>query len=372
MSHGHYGSIDGFRGFALLLVLMFHQDIIYFGWIGMILFFVLSGYLITKVLMTEKEKGIPMKSRFRNFWMRRLLRTFPAYYLYLLILIIGFAVNLIPADVRKELPFLLTYTYNFHLISVYDHSQPSFLAGHFWSLSVEEQFYLFYPFLVFFSRARVLKITIVILICFSILFRIYYIIYSPNGSCFSGYSDYHPFNYLDSFLCGGAIFIFKLDKIKPTAGYLSFALSLGITIASGLWIYLKMNQRQSFNVKNYLTNFGLVAHYCEHWYRVWSQINLNLLFSSMILLLILPVKNLFHIWLKRIFEFQPLVYLGKISYGTYIFHAIIIWLMIHVFKQTPTNKYIFFLECFTLALLFATAIYYLYEKKFLAMKDKFR
>ena len=57
MSYGYYRSIDGLRGLALLLVLMFHQDILYFGWAGIILFFVLSGYLITKVLMTEKEKN---------------------------------------------------------------------------------------------------------------------------------------------------------------------------------------------------------------------------------------------------------------------------------------------------------------------------
>src|SRR6185503_6895185 len=118
MTDGYLKSIDGLRGLAILLVIMFHRDIAYFGWTGVILFFVLSGYLITKVLFTEKEKQLPLKLKFRNFWMRRVLRIFPLCYLYLLILVIGLILNLFSFEVAKELPWLFTYTYNFYLLSV--------------------------------------------------------------------------------------------------------------------------------------------------------------------------------------------------------------------------------------------------------------
>ena len=379
MNNDYHKSIDGLRGFALLLVLMFHQDIAYFGWTGIILFFVLSGYLITKVLMAEKEKQLPIKTKFKNFWMRRILRIFPIYYLYLLILVIGLVTKWIPSLVEMEMPWLFTYTYNFYLISVYDHTGPSFLAGHFWSLSVEEQFYLFYPFLIFFSKRKQLKFAIIGLILFSILFRLFYNVFPQHNtdntiSCFSAYSDYHPFNYLDSFLCGAAIFIFRLDKLRPLKGYFIFLFSFLITLAGGLWIYFDINGNETFNVRKYLSDFGIVAHYCKNLYRVWSQINLNLLFSSVLLLLLLPVKNKIHLWLKKFFELRPLVMIGKISYGAYVFHAIIIWLFIDIFDYGDgfKNKYIFFTLCFAAALLISFCIYHLYEKRFLALKEKFR
>jgi|GEM_PF-6607187 len=69
-------------------------------------------------------------------------------------------VKLIPSDVANELPWLFTYTYNFYLISVYDYKVPSFLAGHFWSLAIEEQSYLFYPFIVFLCSRKQLKFAV--------------------------------------------------------------------------------------------------------------------------------------------------------------------------------------------------------------------
>ena len=147
MTNNYLKPIDGLRGLAILLVLMFHLEIAYFGWAGVILFFVLSGYLITKTLYTEKESSSPLKNKFRNFWARRALRIFPLYYLYFFILLLILIFKGLPAN--PEMPWLFTYSYNFYLINVYDTKGPSFLTGHLWSLSIEEQFYLFFPFFCF-------------------------------------------------------------------------------------------------------------------------------------------------------------------------------------------------------------------------------
>src|SRR4030095_6729718 len=143
MTNNYVKPIDGLRGLAILLVIMFHRDIAYFGWTGVILFFVLSGYLITKVLMVENEKQAPLTTKLKNFWARRILRIFPLYYLYLFILVVLLLAKWVPSLTNTEIPFLSIYTYNFYLIHAYDRQGPSFLAGHFWSLSIEEQFYLF-------------------------------------------------------------------------------------------------------------------------------------------------------------------------------------------------------------------------------------
>lgn len=375
MTNNYLKPIDGLRGFAILLVIMFHRDVAYFGWTGVILFFVLSGYLITKVLMVENEKQTPLKTKLKNFWARRILRIFPLYYLYLFILILVLLAGWTTSQAGMEMASLFTYTYNFYLINIYEKLGPSFLAGHFWSLSVEEQFYLFYPFLIFLCRRRHLKIAVISLIFFSVMFRLFFSEYQPDYLANSnGYIDYHPLSYLDSFLCGAAIFIFRLDKIKLSIQYLIFFFSLLLTIAGGLYIYLDINGSETFHVRNYLSSFGIEAHYTKDFYRVWGLLHLNLLFSSLLILLLSDAKNKLHSWLKRIFELKPLVAIGKVSYGMYVFHGIAIWLLSDIFnyENTGMNKYVFFLLCLASIWLVSFAVYHLYEKRFLMLKDRFR
>ena len=146
--------LDGVRAIAFLLVFTLHTDYLYIGWVGVQLFFVLSGFLITDILLRMKEK-FGAGDYFKKFYGRRFLRIFPLYYLYLLIIFIV-TVIVIQYDYRvtymertqDHLPYALTYIYNFfNASSAYDGE--SWLIGHLWSLSVEEQFYLFWPLLIF-------------------------------------------------------------------------------------------------------------------------------------------------------------------------------------------------------------------------------
>ena len=374
MTNDYLRSIDGLRGIAILLVIMFHLNIAYFGWSGVILFFILSGYLITKILLSEKENYLSLK-QLKNFWIRRALRILPLCYLYLIILVVWSFFGSVSFTVGEELPYLLTYTYNFYLISVFDQATPSFLIGHLWSLSIEEQFYIFFPLLIFFSSRDRLKIMVIGLILFSTLSRLFYDVYAHHnldGVEYSSFLDYHLIAYLGSFSFGASIFIFRLDKLKPSLGYLVFTISALITFLGGLAVYLDIHRSEPFDFQAYLSSLGVVTEYSKNFYGMWGHFSLNLFFSSVLLLLLLPARNKIHAFFKKLFEFKPLVAIGKISYGMYIFHAIVIWILLRVFDEMLINKYIFFLLCLLGTWLISFVTYHLYEKRFLALKEKFR
>ena len=135
--------LDGLRAVAVMLVLLLHFGYLNGGWIGVQLFFVLSGFLITGVLLADRDA--PLGAYLRRFYWRRTLRIFPLYYGYLAVLAVAYAAWEVPAGFSDNAPALFTYTYNFTRGSDF-HPSPFFT--HFWSLAVEEQFYLVWPFLV--------------------------------------------------------------------------------------------------------------------------------------------------------------------------------------------------------------------------------
>jgi peptidoglycan/LPS O-acetylase OafA/YrhL len=165
---GHQPVLDGLRGLAVLMVLAFHfvgqmlptnwvertiVGVTKYGLLGVDLFFVLSGFLITGILYDACNKPY----YFRNFYMRRLLRIFPLYYGVLAL--IFFVAPLIPLLRGPTLDYLLDrqawawlYGVNIYLAR---HEEWSFsYLNHFWSLSVEEHFYLFWPLVVFLLASR--------------------------------------------------------------------------------------------------------------------------------------------------------------------------------------------------------------------------
>lgn len=140
-------ALDGWRGIAILLVVIDHIDtfsehphkfLAYLGQHGVALFFVLSGYLITSRLIAERERTGTID--FRSFYVRRIFRLWPAAWLYLLAITLAYR-N--PAfDVLRCIGFIRNY------------ADGSVWTLHFWSLSIEEQFYLFWPVILLWKRAR--------------------------------------------------------------------------------------------------------------------------------------------------------------------------------------------------------------------------
>ena len=137
--------LDGVRGIAILLVVGAHA-----GGTGLLLprrvsalsadigvrvFFVLSGFLITSLLVAER--GRCGRISLREFYVRRLLRIFPAFYGYLLLVTVLAAVGVVALD-HRDLAFAATYSMNFH-------GHRGWVVGQTWSLAVEEQFYLLWP-----------------------------------------------------------------------------------------------------------------------------------------------------------------------------------------------------------------------------------
>jgi peptidoglycan/LPS O-acetylase OafA/YrhL len=162
---GHVPALDGLRGVAVLLVLVFHFAHIdgeggaverallgatRAGWAGVDLFFVLSGFLITGILLDARGG----KGYFRAFYLRRVLRIFPLYYAYLAVLFLVLPAILPSLDVRTDTQGWL-WTYLGNVLFAREggfHASP--LTGHFWSLAVEEQFYLLWPLLVWWLPRR--------------------------------------------------------------------------------------------------------------------------------------------------------------------------------------------------------------------------
>lgn len=166
-----YPALDGLRAVAVLLV--FHQHYLAYpfsmrwGWTGVDIFFVLSGFLITGILYDTRNT----EHRFRNFYVRRTLRIFPLYYgIFLLVILTAPIFHWVFA---KGWYLWLAYLGNFAQIGLFDSLvnnlatfdtlrparfmslQVGIVFGHFWSLCVEEQFYLVWPFVVFYIRDRV-------------------------------------------------------------------------------------------------------------------------------------------------------------------------------------------------------------------------
>ncbi len=163
----HFPALDGLRGLAALMIVAHHSSQSYVLtntfdkaylrvttplWIGVNLFFVLSGFLITNILIdTQKSRNY-----FRTFYGRRFVRIFPLYYTFLAVLFIILpllGVNLSPNLLRSQI-WDWTYTSNIYIAI---HNWQDVNINHFWTLAIEEQFYLVWPLIVFYANAKSLK-----------------------------------------------------------------------------------------------------------------------------------------------------------------------------------------------------------------------
>jgi peptidoglycan/LPS O-acetylase OafA/YrhL len=191
----HHPALDGLRGLAVLMVLAFHflhidgeggvvertlLSASRAGWAGVDLFFVLSGFLITGILLDARGG----QGYFRVFYARRVLRIFPLYYAYLAVLFLAVPLLLPSLDVKSGTQgWLWTYLGNV-LFAREGGFEASPYTGHFWSLAVEEQFYLLWPLLVWVLPRRWLALACVALvgIAFALRFGIHRTTYNATAA----------------------------------------------------------------------------------------------------------------------------------------------------------------------------------------------
>lgn len=151
LKDSYYPSLDGIRGVAIIMVVLYHLNLsplffygfIFNGKLGVLIFFVLSGFLITTLCI--KEKVVTKDISLKNFYIRRALRIFPVAYLFIVVIII---LNFVFKLNIHFINLLGAAFYLMNLSSFFNKYHFSWFTGHFWSLSVEEQFYLIIPFIL--------------------------------------------------------------------------------------------------------------------------------------------------------------------------------------------------------------------------------
>jgi len=358
--------LDGLRALAVLLVIFFHYyHFIEIGWIGVQVFFVLSGYLITSILRASKH-NTSFASYAKRFYWRRTLRIFPLYYLYLFIVLLVFILLAQPADFLNDAAYLFTYTFNLEpLINGY--SIDTFYI-HFWSLSVEEQFYIFWPFVIFFSNTKSLRLIIILLILMSPLIRYSlgeFLIQNDSYKAENIGEVIYRFtgSHLDAFAFGAAVNVFNMESIKKADSL--FLFSFFVTLCLGFINYFNII---SFDNTIGISSFGFPIGEMSNYQHVWSFTLLNLLSASLIILIINQNHKMGFV--RRIFELKPFVEIGKISYGLYVYH----WIIYVVFRNfiiKYTQNSILNLFIYLLVLMIVSYLsFVLFESKLLKYKDK--
>lgn len=354
-------SLDGVRGLAILLVIFFHYNfLIQVGWVGVQLFFVLSGYLITSILLEDKKQSLD--DFLKGFYWRRTLRIFPVYYLYLFAVALLFLVAHMPENFIVQAPFLFTYTYNLFPF-FHDFSFDLFFT-HFWSLSIEEQFYLLWPLVIYFFNAKSLRVVLIAIMIGAPITRYlvgeYLIAEGRIAPEFIGEVVYRfTLGQWDSFAFGAAIPLFRLDTVVKRSGLL-LASATGILVLVGVLNYLSL---QEINPHVGVTSLGYPIGSMLNAQHIWSYTLLGIASTALI---IYTVKSR-HL---PVFDNRVMVFFGKLSYGLYVYH----WFLKGFYGKyleprvpEPFGFIIYLLLCIAVSY----ASYRLVEQPLLSLKDRF-
>jgi peptidoglycan/LPS O-acetylase OafA/YrhL len=358
--------LNGLRAIAFLIVFGYHIYYLQFGWMGVQLFFVLSGFLITDILLRMRE-SLPLGRYLLIFYIRRFLRIFPLYYCFL-VLMLGVSAWFIAISYRPllmgvlqdQIPYAFFYVYNFYI--AHRDYQPSPLLDHLWSLSVEEQFYLTWPLLIFITPQKWLKRVFVAGIIAGPLFRAGLFFAHRTGllvflrESFPDSLYALPFTHLDAFALGAYISRFSIPHARtqlvllailiPAAGFLSHYLDTGSTGA--------------------LSSLGYPVTMPHGYQFLWAYSILNYWFALLIQCVV--QERLF----LRFLEIPFLAYLGKISYGLYVYHLPMLWFAIRLrdlpgMETTPRPP--LYVVALIATVLISAVSYRLLESPFLRLKD---
>ncbi len=365
----HIPALDGLRGLAALAVVCSHvfpgntvtpltravRYLFGFGATGVDLFFVLSGFLITGILVDSLDEP----HFFRTFYMRRILRIFPLY--YAVIAIFALAALLFGLRYDKQLPSMALYLQNTSLITtpIYAYAGPSPLPlSHFWSLAVEEQFYLVWPLLVFLLKSR--RSLFAVCLGFILLDPLLRALLLLHGW---GYYPVHENTFLraDSLLGGAGVALLLRSRFHDKTLGAAILVILAGAAATALLLIAEAH-----------------AATCPVW---WPPVGLSLRYTSLMLLyagcLMTALKPT---WFARLLRQPALRTVGKYSYGLYVLHLLIFGYIQEPIRQfmaahlTP-NKAIGVgvtgCVCLGLSFLAAFASYQLFEKRFLRLKRLF-
>ncbi len=333
--------LDGLRGYAIAFVLLGHFYIVKltFAQVGVTLFFFISGFLITKLLITEHVKL--QKIILKDFYLRRFFRLYPALILMVVtycIVVWGFGYSIVWQDIFSGL-FYYTNYYLVYFKPALPDPKYLFVSPILWSLSVEEHFYLIFPllFAFLFSKGRVLATVLTVLIALVLIARLvtdsYFVAYYTTHcradsilyGCLSALLVYHH----------NSEWYFKVLRSKPA--FYSGILLLMIAILVRIEYF---QQTLAFTLEG-ISFFILVPSF---------------LFMDQGSIIQRVVNNKF------------CVFVGKLSYSLYLFHWVALQIGIVLFIEKSPAWYAFVVPASIGLSLFS---YYFVETPFVALRRKF-
>ena len=330
-----FGHLNGTRGFPLSRSVS--EEIVDWGSIGVRVFFVISGFLITRLLIDEQEKTGTIS--LRRFYFRRTLRIFPAYYVFILCMALAASFGLLvlrPGDILAA----LTYTMNYHWSHAWN-------LGHTWSLSVEEQFYLLWPAaLVLAGLRRGLKIAFLFVLAAPFI-RIG-LLAMPGAASGMGFR----FETVGDALAIGCLLAGLRDSIWQNRLYRSFLESRWFVLAPVLIFVVSVLPTLEAN-----RSFGFDVVY-EATYNFVGITLINVLIAMCIDWTIRNSKS----GIGHLLNWRPLAFIGTLSYSLYLWQEPFI-------HRTGTATWTSFPLNILLAFVFATASFYLIEQPALRFRQ---
>lgn len=360
ITNTNHRNLDGLRAIGILMVMFRHFYGGFFNcsilWTSIDLLFALSGLLITGILIETKDDP----RYFQKFYMRRLLRIFPLY--YLLILFFAFFIYFISNHpeafnyYKSNWVYFLTYTQNWCYILNGIPAEGH--LNHTWSLAVDEQIYLLWPLLIWWCRTKKqLMILCAATLGSSLLFRLGYTIYLDFRPSLDPVAYFHhTLCRIDSFAAGSFLYCLLHYNSK----WLNKRNMLLVFWTTLLMIFSFALLDKTADCTGYLMkNFGITVAGLH--FTTW---------------LYFAVRNTGKI-LTFIFSTRVLVYLGKISYSLYVFHWFLIILLVPKLKTLITaylkidSLLTAYTLCFLITFLVSALSYRYFEKPIIRLKRRF-
>jgi len=336
----YYPHIDGLRAIAVMSVVIHHiyEKFLPGGFIGVDVFFVISGYLITNIILKEIGKGA---FSFIDFYERRIRRIFPALFGVLIFTLLGSYFILLPSDFIQMSKGLLGTLYFVSNVVFWRELQAGYFAAmdsalnplvHTWSLAVEEQFYVFFPVLILLAYKfglRKLQLIVFLLFLTSLFLAEIFVTKKPVATFFLS-----PFRIYE--LIMGAALALNLIPNSSSKHLLNLLSFVGVSLIIYSAIFF-----------NNLTNFPGVS---------------ALIPTIGAVLVIYCGINGSKGFIK-VLEFKILVYIGLISYSLYLWHWPIIVFFKYIFLNTDIN-FVNSLIIFIVCILVASFSYFIIEQPF--------
>jgi peptidoglycan/LPS O-acetylase OafA/YrhL len=340
----HDEQLDGLRTFAVGGVLYAHflAEYSLAGHQGVRLFFVLSGFLISRILIDlAQREDFRLRTALGSFYMRRVLRIAPAY---LLLIIAVFSLGAVAE--MGTLKWYLTYLSNF-LYAIRDSWDP-WVMGHTWSLSIEEQFYAVWPLIIFLTPANRLKAVCWAAIGLSLAYRGFLpITLEPSIT-----RDILPPAAMDALGAGALLAVYRTQGTAPLGGRLG--LVAAVSFAGYLVAYLSEPSGA----------LGLWAQWAAR----------EVLLIPVFLYVVNGAVEGFRGVVGQVLANRQMRYIGRISYGIYLFHFLVLWSVLELFPGVPAfaeNGPVRFLVCGGLTVLLASVSWFVLEEPINRLKRHF-